>query len=662
MAAAKLLLPRAEVELVRELGEAMRTPGLRTMGAFAEQEIVLPDGPFAGRRFRLERHPVSRLLFAELDSDRWRRAFITGPNQDGKSLLGFVIPTLYFLFERRETVILGVPNLDLVADKWKVDLLPVLEASRYRELKPRGGAGSRDGESILFQFRNGAFLRFMTGGGDDQSRAGFTSKNLLVTEADGFDRVGGNSREGTKFAQLERRTLAFADSSRTIAECTVSTEQGRTWQEIQHGTASRIAIPCPHCRAWVTPEREHFIGWADAESKEEACTKAFLVCPSCGHPWTNDERIAANRRMVLVHRGQDVLPDGTVTGPAPKTDTLGFRWTVANCVLNPRRLSIVGGIEWLAKRAADEEAAERDVRQSQWALPSKPEKVDLSALDAFAIMRRTVPKLGRGICPAGTQCVTVACDAGKWLCHWTAIAWRANATPHVMEYGRLEVPSQNMAEEDAILAALRAWRDDVVTQGWPVETADGPRIKPTFGFVDRGDWPETILRFIAESGPGWFAALGFGIGQRRSGQTKRDTGSTVVGVGEKYNVIERPDGAQYIEVNSDYWKSWWHARLRSPLNQPGSLTLFDSNEHLSWAKHQVAEKEVEEFDPREGTVKRWEAVSRNNHWLDSSMLACVAGHAAGMRLIAQQPQQSSADSEADARSGIRNPLDYRGKW
>lgn len=616
----------------------MRTPRLRTIGEFAEQEIIIPSGPYAGRRFKLNRHPVSRLWFGELDSGRWQRAFITGPNQDGKSLLGFVIPTCYLLFERKETVILGVPSLDLVADKWRIDILPVIQASRYKTLLPSTGRGSKDGDSVLFEFGNGVFLRFMTAGGNDQSRASFTSPNLMVTETDGFDNIGSNSREGDKFSQLERRLLAFGDRARTTAECTVSVESGRTWQEYIRGTHSRIALHCPHCSAWVTPEREHLVGWQDAETELEAIEKSRVLCPECGAVWTNEERIAANHGGILVHKGQEVAPDGTVTGPLPPTNTLGFRWTVVNSVLDPKRLGRVGGLEWRARRASDEEAAERDACQSQWALPAKAAKVDVSQLDAFVIMRRTL-SLGRGICPDGTQCITVGCDIGKRLCHWTAMAWRPNATPHVIDYGRLEVPSDLMDEEQAILVALRDWRDEVIAAGWKCgETT----MKPTFVFVDAGNWQNTVINFTLESGAPFFPTKGYGIGQRREGQYKRPTGSTVIWSGENYALVKLEDGRHFAEVKVDYWKSWVHARLHTPVDQPGALTLFESNDHLSFAKHLTAEKQIEEFVPREGPVTRWEAVSRVNHWFDATVLACVSAHKAGMRLIDQpkstQPQ------------------------
>jgi phage terminase large subunit GpA-like protein len=627
----------AETGLIANLAASMRTPRLRTLSEFAEAEIVLPDGPFAGRRFRLNRHPIARLLFGELDSGRWQRAFITGPNQDGKSLLGFVIPTMYLLFERQETVILGVPSLDLVADKWTVDLLPVLRASRYAKLLPQTGKGSRDGESILFEFANGAFLRFMTAGGGDQSRAGFTSPNLVVTETDGFDVVGGASREGSKFDQLERRTLAYADRARTIAECTVSVEQGRTWQEYLRGTHSRVALRCPHCLAWVTPEREHFAGWQEAETEIQAIAGSCVACPECGAAWTNEQRVAANHDARLVHKGQTVAADGVVSGPVPETNTLGFRWSVVNSVLNPKRLSMVAGIEWRARRSADEDAAERDVCQSQWALPAKPAKVDLTQLDAFALMRRTLPKFTRGFCPDGVQCVTVACDVGKRLCHWAAIAWGQHATPHVIDYGRLEVPSDQMSEEDAIMLALRDWRDEVVSLGWKHGDAT---VRPAIIFVDAGNWQQTVQAFCAQSGQHFFATKGYGIGQKRDGKYKRDTGAKVIGIGDNYALIELVDGTRLMEVNADRWKSFLHARWHTPIGQPGAMTLFEKGEHLSFCKHQVAERLVEEFVPKEGTVQRWEAVNRNNHYLDATTLACVAGHAAGMRLIEQPaPEQ-----------------------
>ncbi len=116
--------------------ERARPPRVRSMRQFAEAEIVIPDGPFAGRRFRCSRQPYTGLWFDAVDSGHWSRYVATGPTQSGKTLSCFVIPLLYHLFEIGETVICGLPDMDMAADKWREDILPAIEQSRYRDLLP----------------------------------------------------------------------------------------------------------------------------------------------------------------------------------------------------------------------------------------------------------------------------------------------------------------------------------------------------------------------------------------------------------------------------------------------------------------------------------------------------------------------------------------------
>ena len=359
-------------ELTRFLSQARPQP-LRSMRQFAEEEIIIPDGPFQGRHFRCHRQPYTGLWFDAVDSGCWSRHVATGPTQSGKTLACFVIPIVYHLFEVGETVICGLPDMDMAADKWREDLLPVIEQSRYRELLPKRGGGSRGGRVETIQFRNGATLKYMSGGGGDKSRAGYTSRVVAVTETDGMDQPGGTSRESDKITQLEARTRAYGSRKRIYLECTVSTEEGRTWQEYKSGTQSSILLPCPHCRAWVAPEREHFVGWQGADSQAAARASGAFSCPECGEFWTAEQRIEANRQGKLIHRGQSIGADGQVTGAPPATDTLGFRWSaVNNLFLAP---GDIAADEWRASRSADEENAEREMRQFVWCLPVGAQQV-----------------------------------------------------------------------------------------------------------------------------------------------------------------------------------------------------------------------------------------------------------------------------------------------
>ncbi|MFQ5507119.1 MAG: phage terminase large subunit family protein, partial [Planctomycetota bacterium] len=400
-----------------------RRPRIRSMLEFAEQEIVLPNGPYEGRRYRWEWQPYGRLYFEAVDSGLWNRFNATGPTQTGKTLHCFATPTLFHLFEVGETVICGVADEDMAADKWRDDLLPVIERTRYRELLPRHGAGARGGKiKDAIQFRHGPVLKFMTGGGGDKSRAAFTARVLVVTETDGLDTSDTTSREADKVRQLEARTRAYDDAKRVYLECTVSIPEGRTWQEYTAGTKSKIVLPCPRCRAWVTPEREHLQGWQDAESEIEARELAHFCCPDCGQHWTEEERREANLRGQLLHRGQEIDEKGKIAGPLPQTQTLGFRWSHVNNFFSSA--GNAGAEEWRKPRAVDEENAEKELCQFTWALPYKGPVEEEAHLDPHLLAERTVD-LPKGIVPAGTEFLTMGLDLGKWQAHWILVAWKA---------------------------------------------------------------------------------------------------------------------------------------------------------------------------------------------------------------------------------------------
>ncbi len=610
------------------------------MREFAEAEIVLPNGPYAGRAYSCATQPYSGLFFDAVDSGAWRRIVATGPTQSGKTLTCFVIPVLWHLFEIGETVICGLPDLDMAADKWNLDVRPVIERTRYREFLPTRGGGSRGGVPQAIQFTHGPVLRFMGGGGGDKQRAAFTSRVLVVTETDGMDEAGAASREADKLAQLEGRTRAFGQRARVYMECTLSIDTGRTYREISAGTNSRIALPCPHCRRWVTPERENLIGWADAASVPEARRLSRFACPSCGRDWTDAQRSAANARGALVHRGQKIQrasrsPGYRIVGAPPETETLGFRWSAVN-----NQFATAGDLgvdEWEAARSDDEDNAEREMRQFVWALPVERTALDMTSLDSGIVQRQVVPGLARGIAPPESEYLTIGVDLGKWLANWIAIAWAPNGTGHIVDYGRFEVPSREIEVERAVFIALNQFRE-FVDAGWRVGIEDA--LTPDQVWIDSGYLPESVYAFCRGcSGQVWRPAKGFGSGQdvgRRYYGRPQKTSPNVRHIGDHYHLtLQRKDRILLVETDSDHWKSYLHRRLATPDGEHGRLTIFDAPpaEHLSLAKQLTAERQIEEFVPGKGTLTRWEVIRRENHYLDAGYLACAAGHFAGVRIL-----------------------------
>jgi phage terminase large subunit GpA-like protein len=278
-----------------------------------------------------------------------------------------------------------------------------------------------------------------------------------------MDQPGASSRESDKITQLEARTRAYGCRKRIYMECTVSTEQGRTWHEYHQGTRSRILLPCPHCGAWVMPERDHLVGWQGAETQVAPRHGGHFVCPSCEQAWTEDDRGQANGAAKLVHGDQSLDADGQVQGEVPASDSLGFRWSaVHNLFLTSGDFA---ADEWRASRATDQESAEREMRQFVWCLPVEATKWSRTPLEVLELANR-LSSWPRGILPPDTQWLTAAVDVGKYLLHWVLVAWRQGATGALVDYGRIEGASSDLGVEAAVMVALRQFRD-MALAGWP---------------------------------------------------------------------------------------------------------------------------------------------------------------------------------------------------
>lgn len=609
-----------------------------TMRAFAEREIYLPDGKYEGMRFQCSRNPFAELWFDLIDSGRWSRFVAVGPTQTGKTLIAFLIIILYHAFELRETVIVACPTVEIANDKWREDLLPIIKQTRFADLLP-----SKDpklSKDMAIRLGNGATLKFMTAGGGDKARAGYTSRVVVFTELDAFDVVGGTSRESDKFTQLCARLKSHERSRQRIyMECTPSYEHGRTWAELKRGTDTRISLLCPHCKCRVTAEngpgdRKLLVGWEDRETVSEAMAGTSFACPHCGALWSESDRRMANADAVVVHRGMDLNEAGELIGEMPVTETLGFRWGPINNLLVPA--SNVGADEHVCEQAVDTDEASRALFQFTWALPFIPSGV---FLDPETVMGRQDIKLVKGIVPPDCKWLTVGVDLGKLHSFYTVVAWcgHEGETSHVVDYGLMEVHSHELGVEPAVLGMLRELRDERCVPGW---SYDGRPRSPDQVYIDSGWMPQIVYQFCLESGDVYRPCKGFGTGMvKHSYSQPSRTGKRVLFIGEEYHAaqIERA-GVLLVEFNADHWKRWVQQRLSTPPGRRGSMDLFVAprNDHRKFAMHITSEREVSEFVPGRGLVVRMKAIRGANHLLDSTALACVAGHACGARLTTKK--------------------------
>jgi phage terminase large subunit GpA-like protein len=634
---------------------------------WARDNVVLPDGPLRGTAFDPSVQPFARLFLDELDSGRWDRFVIVAPSQSGKTLLGFIMPTLFHLLGMDETVVVGVPDLAMANDKWLQDFLPVIEASpELKRMLPTIGPGSRSGiVRSRVRFKNGAVLRFMSSGGKDKSRAGFTSRVLAITEADGFQ-TSGTSIEADPIKQLEARQRAFlAAGTRTYLECTASTTEGRIWTEYNAGSASRIARPCPHCGEFVTPEREHLVGWEGADDELQARANASWSCPSCGECWTEAERYAANLQSVLVHKGQSVDAAGDVTGAMPATRTLGFRWSaVDNHFANA---ADVAADEWHGRRDLDSDNSEKQLRQFVYALPFDPPAVEVMTPLCAADVAKRSSLLKEGIAPDDCVALTIGIDTGKRQLNWVAIAWLADGSGRIVEYGEQTVRADTLGIRAGLVEALELLRE-YFGRGW--QTPSGKVMQAAQVWIDSGwyEHTEAVYDFCqavssssnypapderpsaqelaarsagrAQSPAGqnsgrdvYRPSKGYGEGQRRMERywVPKKINSDIRWIGAGCHLARAPGRSRLLlaHINSDTWKSELHQRLAMEAEKPGALTLYaaaDSAEHEEFINQLTAEKQITKWVDGRGDVIVWHRDRSANHKLDAGYAAVAAGH------------------------------------
>ena len=585
------------------------------IGDWAERHIVMPrGGPLEGYYFNRRTQPITRLWFDALEDPRFNRRVAVAPTQSGKTVIGSSIPAMYHLFHLSEDVIYGVPTIDMAADKWSRDLLPMIEASEFADLLPTKGRGARGGNVKSITFRNGARLQFMGAGGGDKARAGYTSRVLVMTEVDGYDEAGGSSREADKVTQMEARLLAYGSRKSVYMECTASVAEGRIWQEYLGGTAAVVEIKCPLCGEYVAPEREHFKGWQEAESEAAARRDGCFHCPACDAPWTEEARIDAVRACRMVHKNE--------------SSTFSFRWSAVHNLFVPQ--SDIAFSEWKSAKRPDRDNAEKQMSQFIWAMPYEQKPPD----DYLSIesLERSQVSLRRGIVPDWATILVVGADVHKHIIYWVVTAWRDDATGHIVDYGTTDCMSNDHGEERGIEIGLDTMHE-FMANGF--HRQNGEIMHATLGCVDCGyrqdvvvNWCRRVKKYYPSQGQGQ-SLRRFGAPARRYSVLKNS-----LEIGEQWHVVRVPSGNVILQHNVDFGKTSIHHKMRLPHDTPGALTLFNvpsANDHLKFLKHIASEQLLEE----RGEV-RWVQESRNNHYLDAIVLSWTAARKAGVRLIAEE--------------------------
>ncbi|MFW6286948.1 MAG: terminase gpA endonuclease subunit [Candidatus Sumerlaeota bacterium] len=144
-----------------------------------------------------------------------------------------------------------------------------------------------------------------------------------------------------------------------------------------------------------------------------------------------------------------------------------------------------------------------------------------------------------------------------------------------------------------------------------------------------GQTTDTVYKFSRECA--WKKLIRPSHGEyiRASGKPIHDV-KRKVGVRKGHNWVQAPAPGnrrvRLVRYDTNYWKSFVHARLAASQGEPGSLTLFgdQGKRHHMFATQILAERAEVVTSKARGRVEEWTNAGKPNHYLDAVAGCCVA--------------------------------------
>ncbi len=277
--------------------------------------------------------------------------------------------------------------------------------------------------------------------------------------------------------------------------------------------------------------------------------------------------------------------------------------------------------------------------------------------------------IARGRVPLKCDRLTMFIDVQKALLFYVVIAWAEDFTGAVIDYGAW--PDQHRREfsladanptiqsmfptagfEGGLYAALASLTDDYLGREW--EREDGAMLKIERALVDAnwGQSTDIVYQFCRQSVHAGIIMPSHGryVGASSKPMTEyRKQPGDRLGFNWMVPNVAGKRAIRHVIYDTNYWKSFIHARLAVPTGDNGSLTLYGRLPavHQLLAEHLTAEYRVK-TQGRGRTVDEWKLKpqSHDNHWLD-----CVAGCAVCASMLG-----ASLPETLPAKVKHRNPL------
>ncbi|GJM43350.1 MAG: hypothetical protein DHS20C21_01920 [Gemmatimonadota bacterium] len=284
---------------------------------------------------------------------------------------------------------------------------------------------------------------------------------------------------------------------------------------------------------------------------------------------------------------------------------------------------------------------------------------DAGRLTAELIAER-VNQHGRGTVPLAASRLTAFIDVQQDLLYWCVVGWGDDFTGYVVSYGafpdqkrayftltdaqhKLGVLVPGAGVEGAIYAGLEQLTAVLLGSEWSRDDGTPVRIGRCLIDASWGTSTDVVYAFCRQSP---FAALLLPSHGRYMGPAMRPITEADKKPGDRIGLHWKIPGAKgkravkHVFYDTNFWKSFTHARLSQAMGDPGSLTLYGGNpsEHRMLSEHLTAEARQRVSGSRR-TIDIWKLRPgvRDNHLLDCVVGCAVAASIEGAAIAGMEP-------------------------
>ena len=283
--------------------------------------------------------------------------------------------------------------------------------------------------------------------------------------------------------------------------------------------------------------------------------------------------------------------------------------------------------------------------------PLPEETADADELTADQIAAK-VNRMKRGEIPVGCNTVTMFVDVQANLLFFVVAAWEEDFTGYVVDYGTfpdqhrpyftlrdarrtLAVETGIGSMEGAIYAGLERLTKEYLGREWSRDDGAVLHIGRCLIDANWGNSTDVVYQFCRQSAHASVVMPSHGRFVGASSQPfseyKRRAGDRV---GHNWRIpnVRGKRAVRHVVYDTNYWKSFIHARLAVPMGERGCLSLFGERpeQHRLLAEHLTAEYRVK-TEGRGRTVDEWKMRPErgDNHWFDCLVGCAVAASIEG---------------------------------